>query len=97
MSFVLLCFGASAISLSNFNHKYRLFSFVMLGIGLLYLALYASVLGIYSTMPKSVKVHVKRYFKKFTSVNHGRGDEANEDALLEVGEENDDDFLLDMN
>ena len=97
MSFVLLCFGASAISLSNFNHKYRLFSFVMLGIGLLYPALYASVLGIYSIMPKSVKVHVKRYFKKFTSVNHGRGDEANEDALLEVGEENDDDFLLDMN
>ena len=92
LSIVLFCFGASAISLGDY--KYLPFSCLIFGIGLLYPAMYASVLVIYTIMPNSVKVHVKRYFKKFTSVNHGRGDGAN---VLEVGEENDDDFLLDMN
>ena len=94
LSIVLSSFGASATSLANYNLKYLPFSCLIFGIGLLYPAMYASVLVIYTIMPNSVKVHVKRYFKKFTSVNHGRGDGAN---VLEVGEENDDDFLLDMN
>ena len=61
--------------------------------------MYASVLVIYTIMHniKSVKEHVKGFYEKITSVNRGRGNRANEDALLEVGEENDDDFLLDMN
>ena len=76
-----------------FNHKYYIpFSYIIAAIGLFYPAIYASVLIIYSIMPKSVKVRVKQYFKKFTLVNHGRGDGTNEDALLEVGEENDDKF-----
>ena len=97
ISFVLFCFGTTASAVFSFNHKFIPFSCIILAIGLFYPAIYASVLIIYSIMPKSVKVRVKQYFKKFTLVNHGRGDGANEDALLEVGEENDDDFLLDLN
>ena len=93
MSFVLFCFGASATSLSNFNIKYRPFSCAMTGIGLLYPATYASVLVIYKILPKCVKLRVKGCVKKFTSENYDR----HEDALLEVGVENDDAFLLDRN
>ena len=93
MSFVLFCFGASATSLSNFNIKYRPFSCAMTGIGLLFPALYASVLVIYKILPKFVILHVKRYFRKFTPVNNR---DQYEDALLEVGDVNDD-FLFNRN
>ena len=91
MSFVLFCVGASAISLSNFNIKYRPFCCAMTGIGLLYPATYASVLLVCKILPKCVKLRVQRHFKKFSSVNHDQ----NEDALLEIGVENEDDFFLD--
>jgi hypothetical protein len=94
LSFVLFCIGASAISLSNFNIKYRPFSCAMTGIGLSYPATYASVLVTYKMLPKCAILSLKRCFKKFTSVNH----DLCEDALLEVGAVNDhesDAFLLD--
>ena len=85
--------GHQLLFLSNFNIKYRPFSCAMTGIGLLYPALYASVLVIYKSSPKCVKLCVKRYVKRFTSENYDQ----HEDALLEVGVENDDAFLLDRN
>ena len=81
LSFVLFCVGASAISLSNFNVKYRAFSCAMTGIGILYPATYASVLITFKILPKCVKLSFKRCFRKFTSANHDQC----EDALLEIG------------
>ena len=84
LSFVLFCVGASAISLSNFNVKYRPFSCAMTGIGILYPAAYASVLVTYKILPQCIKLSFKRCFRcfrKFTSANHDQC----EDALLEIG------------
>ena len=81
MSFVLFCVGASAISLSNFNVKYRPFSCAMTGIGILYPATYASILVTYKILPQCIKLSLKRCFRKFTSVNHDQC----EDALLDIG------------
>ena len=93
MSFALFCYGASAITLSSFNHKYRSFYFIMTGIGLLFPATYASLLVILTISPKCAKLYVKQCFKRFILVNHDQY----EDILLEVGEESDDSFLLDRN
>ena len=91
--FALFCYGASAITLSNFNHKYRSFSSIIVGVGLLFPTIYAIMLVVYTILPKCAKLRIKRYFRKFTSVNHDQY----EDALLEVGEDSDDYFLLDRN
>ena len=65
----------------------------MTGIGLLFPATYASLLVILTILPKFAKLHVKRCFKRFISMNHDQY----EDVLLEVGEESDDPYLLDWN
>ena len=91
--FVLFCYGTSAIVLSNFNHKYRSFSGAIVGIGLVFRTIYVIMLVVYTILPKCSKLHVKRFFRKLTSVSH----EHYENALLEIGEDSDDPFLLDRN
>jgi hypothetical protein len=93
LSFALFCYGASAITLSSFNHKYRSFSIVMTGVGLLFPTMYAFVLVIYAIFPKSAKLCVRKFIRRFTSVNHDRY----EDALLEITEESDDSFPFERN
>ena len=93
IAFALFCYGASAITLSSFNHKYRPLSMTMTGIGLLFPTIYATVVVIFAVLPKSAKLRVKKYLKRFASANHDR----HEDALLEITEESDDSFLLDRN
>ena len=93
IAFALFCYGASAITLSSFNHKYRPLSMTMTGIGLLFPTIYATVVVIFAVLPKSAKLHVKKCLKRFASANHDR----HEDALLEITEESDDSFLLDRN
>ena len=91
--FVLFCYGTSAIALSNFNHKYHSFSGAIVGIGLVFPTIYVIMLVVYAILPKCSKLHVKRFFRKLTSVSH----EHYENALLEIGEDSDDPFLLDRN
>ena len=93
IAFALFCYGASAITLSSFNHKYRPLSMTMTGIGLLFPTIYASVVITFAVLPKSAKLRVKKCLKRFASANHNR----HEDALLEITEESDDSFLLDRN
>ena len=91
LSFALFCCGASAITLSSFNHKYRSFLIIMTGVGLLFPAIYAIVLVIFAILPRCVILRVRKFIKRFTLVNR----DPYEDNLLEITEDNDDSFLLD--
>jgi hypothetical protein len=94
LSFALFCYGASAITLTSFNHKYRSLSIVITGVGLLFPTMYASILVICAILPKSAKLYIiKKFIKTCTAMNHDRY----EDALLEITEESDDSFLFDRN
>ena len=93
LSFALFCYGASAITLSSFNLKYRSFSIIMTGVGLVFPVMYATILVIYSIFPRWATLRVRKFINRFTSVNR----DPYEDTLLEITEDNDDSFLLDRN
>ena len=80
LSFALFCYGASAITLSSFNLKYRSFSIIVIGVGLVFPVMCATVLVIYAILPRWATLRVRKFIKRFTSVNR----DPYEDTLLEI-------------